>query len=306
MRSFELWALLLLASCASPAPTPAAPPSPAAPAAAAPATPEIEEPARVVAIGDLHGDVDASLAVLRLAGLVDGAGKWTGGTTILVQTGDTTDRGPDSRGVLDLLRRLGPEAEAAGGRVVPLLGNHEVMNTRGDWRYVSEGDLASFGGEHARRRALSADGDYGRWLSTLDAVAQVGGTVFCHGGVRPEWAEKGLDAINRGVRTSMFAKDDAAVLGPDGPLWYRGYVQDDEPSACPTLGRALEALGARRMVVGHTTRKDGRIEVRCGGRLAVIDVGISAHYGNHLAAWESVAGDAREITPLGTNDLADP
>ena len=54
------------------------------------------------------------------------------------------DRGPDSRRVLDLLRRLEGEAARAGGRVYSLLGNHEVMRMVWDWRYVSPEELAAF------------------------------------------------------------------------------------------------------------------------------------------------------------------
>ena len=51
---------------------------------------------RIVAIGDLHGDYKNYLEVLRIAGLIDKRGKWSGGKTHLVQTGDIPDRGPDT------------------------------------------------------------------------------------------------------------------------------------------------------------------------------------------------------------------
>lgn len=263
-------------------------------------------PTRVVAIGDLHGDRDQALAVLKLAGLVDAEGRWAGGTATLVQTGDTTDRGPDSKGVLALVRRLQAEAPAAGGRVVPLLGNHEVMNLHGDWRYVSPEDASGYGGVEARKAAFAREGEDGAWLAGLDGVAMVGDTAFAHGGITGTWAVKGVKGINEAVHAALFTNPRAAVLGEDGPLWYRGYVQDDEAKACPALGEALKGLGARRMVVGHTTRKDGRIQTRCGGRLTVIDVGIASHYGGHLAAWELVDGRARAMYPGETQDLEDP
>ena len=87
-----------------------------------------------MAVGDLHADLDAARSVLRMAKMVDASGHWAGGSATLVQTGDMTDRGPDGRTLLTWLRSLEREAAAAGGRFVPLLGNHEVMNLQGDWR----------------------------------------------------------------------------------------------------------------------------------------------------------------------------
>ena len=51
---------------------------------------------RIVAVGDIHGDYGNYIEVLRAAGLVDKKGKWSGGKTHLVQTGDIPDRGPDT------------------------------------------------------------------------------------------------------------------------------------------------------------------------------------------------------------------
>ena len=285
--------------------------SPDTSVAAAPAdpTPATDE-GRVVAVGDLHGDLDNALSALRLAGVVDEDGHWSGGQTTLVQTGDLTDRGPDSRALLDLFQRLQREAPKTGGRVVALLGNHEVMNLTGDWRYVHPGDIAAFGGEQARREALAADGTYGAWLTSLPVAADVQGTVFVHGGLKPELTAGGLDGVNEGVRQSLMGQAapeiQRALLGPDGPLWYRGYVNAPEAEACAELKTALDRLGARRMVVGHTTRRDGRIASRCDGKLQIIDIGIADGYGGHLGVWVSDAGDARAVYPSGPVDLEDP
>lgn len=258
---------------------------------------------RVVAVGDLHGDLDNALAVLRLAGLVDDAGSWAGGATVLVQTGDLVDRGDEGREVLALLRRLQEEAAAAGGRVVQLLGNHELMNLTGDWRYVSTGDLAGYGGRAGREAAFGPLGEDGAWLRTLPVVAVVEGTVFVHGGVTPARAALGVEALNREVPRVLAG---TLVADPESPTWYRGYLQEPEPLACANLERALVALGARRMVVGHTTQRSGDVAVRCGGRLLGIDTGISDAYGGHLNALELRGGDARALTPAGPVDLPDP
>lgn len=101
---------------------------------------------RVVAIGDLHGDYGSYIGVLQSAGLVDRRGRWIGGATHLVQTGDIPDRGPDTRRIIRHLARLAKEAEKRGGRVHSLLGNHEAMNVYGDLRYVTAGEYAAFAG----------------------------------------------------------------------------------------------------------------------------------------------------------------
>src|SRR6266487_2426734 len=47
---------------------------------------------RVVAIGDIHGDLDAFVGILQRTGLIDPSKRWSGGKAILVQTGDFLDR----------------------------------------------------------------------------------------------------------------------------------------------------------------------------------------------------------------------
>jgi hypothetical protein len=99
---------------------------------------------RVVAIGDIHGDYDNYMATLKAAGLVDKRGKWAGGKTHLVQTGDIPDRGPDTKKIIEHIDKLAKQAKRKGGRVHSLIGNHEAMNVYGDLRYVHEGEFAAF------------------------------------------------------------------------------------------------------------------------------------------------------------------
>lgn len=125
---------------------------------AAPGAPASVPPSGITAIGDVHGDFKTFHALLVKAGLIDQESRWAGRKRHLVQTGDLLDRGPSSRQALDLLIRIEREAEAAGGRVTVLLGNHEVMNMVGDLRYVTVEEFAAFTkdedpAERARRRA---------------------------------------------------------------------------------------------------------------------------------------------------------
>ena len=113
-------------------------------------------PARIVAVGDLHGDFSAWLDIARDARLIDPANHWTGGKTILVQTGDMVDRGADSLKIIRHLQQLDGEAKRAGGRVIVLMGNHEAMQVIGDDRYVTPGEYAAFVDRQSKARRDAA------------------------------------------------------------------------------------------------------------------------------------------------------
>jgi Calcineurin-like phosphoesterase len=119
----------------------------------------------VIAIGDVHGDFDDFCLILKRVGLIDEKLHWAGGHAILVQTGDLLDRGPKERQVLDLMTSLEDEAAKAGGQVVSLLGNHEVMNLIGDLRYVTPDTYASFSTSDSEARRRAAYKEFVKWKS---------------------------------------------------------------------------------------------------------------------------------------------
>jgi len=141
---------------------------------------------RVVAIGDLEGDYEKFLDMLRTAGLIDGDGDWSGGRAHLVQLGDIPDRGPNSRAIMDLLRRLEPQARRAGGRVHALIGNHEAMNVYGDLRYVHPGEYAAFADRRSERRR---DQYYRAWTAHLRRNPPAGGLPAFDAAYRASWNE---------------------------------------------------------------------------------------------------------------------
>lgn len=225
MRRCHLAPLVLLAACTTFIPLDAAPPS------------------RIVAIGDVHGADVAFVSILQRAGLVDTQRRWTGGTTVFVQTGDFMDRGPGDRGVMDLLMALEAQATASGGRVQTLLGNHEVMNLLGENKDVAPEVFQSFSDDRSESRreqgfqaevkinhgrsvdkaawlaahpagfieyheALKPNAPYGKWLRSKPIVAEIDGTVFMHAGINSDFTTDSLDNINRRVRRELTEWDD--------------------------------------------------------------------------------------------------
>ena len=277
---------------------------------------------RIVAIGDVHGDFEQLVAVLRAAGVVDRRNRWTGGSLHLVQTGDVLDRGPHSRKVLDLLMSLEQQARKAGGRVHALLGNHEAMNLIGDLRYVSAGEYAAFrsrGSEELRARAfeLLADpaskedpayrarweaahllgwvehrqafgptGTYGKWLRQRNAIVRINGIVFLHGGLSPKFGTLTIPDINERVRQELAGMNPPGgelSVDEDGPLWYRGLATLPEVELREHVDRLLSLHKARHIVIGHTSVAPA-IVPRLNGRVVVIDVGLSSVYKGPPAA----------------------
>jgi len=204
---------------------------------------------RVVAVGDSHGAYPEFVAILQRVGLIDGNRQWAGGSSVLVQTGDVIDRGKESRQCLDLLMDLERQAPKQNGQVIPLLGNHEVMNMMGDLRYLVAEDYQAFATDQSEKRreeayrdyrsflaghsahqhaayadddagrqkwmadhppgfferhdAFGPEGQYGRWLRSHDAVAQLGETVFVHGGLNPNMKFKNIKELNERVHSEI-------------------------------------------------------------------------------------------------------
>jgi len=262
----------------------------------------------ICAVGDLHGDLDHALQALRLCGVVDAVGKWSGGAATVVQTGDVVDRGNASLPLLHLLWSLRDQAAAAGGELLMLMGNHELLNMQGATHYVDPEEMSHFGGEAAWRRAMHPQhGEVGQRLSAQPglAVRGVGAcrTLFLHAGLRLQVgaAFGSIEAVNVALSAQVRANRGALLDARSGPLWWRGFARPhaaglEEDEACAEVRAAVASVGdgAHRMTVGHNIVPF--IATRCGGALHMIDVGMSSAYGGRPAAWrcstDAVTGDA--------------
>jgi hypothetical protein len=144
--------------------------------------------ARIVAIGDIHGAYPAFEDILHKAQLTGPGNHWIAGKTIFIQVGDVLDRGPESRKAMDLLMQLETEAARAEGKVVPLLGNHEVMNIIGDLRYVSAEEYASYATQNSQSRQKEALKLYEDFLSRKESKKNR--AVRLTSKARMEWNKK--------------------------------------------------------------------------------------------------------------------
>lgn len=128
---------------------------------------------KIVAVGDIHGDYDNLITILKKTGIVSECLHWKAGQTHFVQTGDVMDRGPDAKKVFELLMRLEEEAEKAGGQVHFLIGNHEEMNITGialdQPNYVTPEQFVSFlPDKYIRKKEKELINDHKTSLSDKD------------------------------------------------------------------------------------------------------------------------------------------
>lgn len=268
---------------------------------------------RIVAVGDLHGDLDSTREALRLAGAIDETDHWVGGDLIVVQTGDQLDRGDEEQAILELLDRLQDEARAAGGALHILNGNHELMNARPDLRYVTEGGFADFQdavvveredslllahepAQRARVAAFRPGGPFARLLAERPVVLVIDGNVFVHGGVLPSHLDYGIDRLNNEVRDWLLGEGEAPefIHTSESPTWTRDYSDEVDGEDCGQLDEVLQRLGAFRMIVGHTVQENG-ITPLCDDRVWCIDSGISEYYGGRVEVLEIKGEEIRVL-----------
>lgn len=195
----------------------------------------------IYAVGDVHGRADL-LEELQARIVAHAAGLPEGTRRRLVFLGDYVDRGPDSRGVLDLLCRPPPP----GFERVCLMGNHEefligFLREPGDavaW-LVNGGrqTLVSYGiPENAidslRRedlsRALAAlmPPVHRRFLEGLELLHLSGTYLFVHAGIDPD-----VPLHRQGRETLLWIRqpflDSTAPMG--GRVVVHGHTVSDAP-----------------------------------------------------------------------------
>lgn len=199
---------------------------------------DLKKNQRIVAFGDVHGDVKACVEFLVTAKVMDPSSTienpiWTGNNTICVQCGDVLDRGDHELSCLRLLTSLARQAEEAGGALYLLHGNHEALNANGLFQYAFPGgnkeiegifgtELDTSRGNGTQTWRLQYAGNQpSRWatfepngllsrplLSNMKVAVVVGRTVFVHAGLMAEHlkASGGVEGMNQQCRDWFLAE----------------------------------------------------------------------------------------------------
>ena len=258
---------------------------------------------RIVALGDIHGDWAALQSALRVAKVCDRDGRWTGGNTHVVQVGDLLDRadrtgaGTDEQSesrIIRYLLALKAQAKRYNGDVHLLLGNHELMNVYGDFRYVSPLGLKDFQGRRAEQ--FKPGGNMARTLAcNTNMVLQIGSWLFSHAGVTIDVTERWtLEQINQQVRDYLLGHGREPSSQVIDTLWHRQY---SHPRACSAIDRTLKAWKARNMAIGHTVQDRG-INSMCNGSLWKVDVGMSNAFGRRAVEVLEILDDGAQVNVL--------
>lgn len=237
------------------------------PAAVAADTVSVPSTAPIFFVADTHGEYEILVELLQKQRVIDRKLNWVLGRGHLVFLGDVFDRGPNQTEILWLIYQLEAEAAKAGGGVHLLLGNHEAMVLRGDLRYLNPKYVQSAEvlGVEAYSELFARDTLLGQWLRSKPAVLKLNGLLLLHGGISPEVVDRGLTLaqLNTAVRGTLnddlpTPEDQARsefVMGPAGPLWYRGYFAGESKPALASaedIDRIREHFGVRTILVGHT------------------------------------------------------
>ncbi|XP_028547571.1 shewanella-like protein phosphatase 1 isoform X1 [Dendrobium catenatum] len=324
---------------------------------------------RIIAVGDLHGDLTQTRSALEMAGVLssDGPDSWIGGETVVVQLGDILDRGEDEIAILSLLRSLHIQAKSSGGAVFQVNGNHETMNVEGDFRYVDPGafeecvDFVEYLEEHdqnwerafvgwvgvskrwkenrrasqghwnpwnlvqrqkgivARSSLLKPGGPLSCELARHAVILKVDDWVFCHGGLLPHHVAYGIDKMNKEVSywmQGLHENNDGpqipfiATRGYDSVVWNRLYSRDTTDidyrswKISSILEETLQAVGAKRMVVGHTPQFNGA-NSKYNKKIWRIDVGMSSGVlHSRPEVLEIIDGKARVLRKIDDSTLS--
>lgn len=217
-------------------------------------------PPKILAVSDIEGNFVPFLKLLLDNKVIDNYLRWIFNDGHLVIVGDCFDRGEEVMECLWLIYYLEEKARKAGGYVHFLLGNHEIMNLNGDWRYIHPKYA------HATNVPFTAlyngNNELWRWLCTKNVMEKIGDVLFVHAGVAPELLKlkMSIPEINNCIRPFYNRANqtfDDPLLNTvfnstNSPFWYRGYYVAENGVSEDVINATLKYYGVKTIVTGHT------------------------------------------------------
>jgi hypothetical protein len=272
-------------------------------------------PKKLVIIGDLHGDYDKTVFCLINHQIIDNKLNWIANDTYIIQLGDQLDsyirtedstvetdweKVPDFK-ILILMNDLDIKARVFGGRVISLIGNHELMNILGNFSYVSPNSMFHSGGVEKRKEIFSRNPS--SILKNRPAVVKIGDIIFVHAGIMSHHLTviedflklKELDdnsntliSFINGLFQKWLSGEDIndsranifnqLFLSDLGIIWTRKYIETPGSLLDFSLTFVLNSLKANRIIVGHTVVDN--ITRVANDKLWFVDTGLSRAFGN--------------------------
>lgn len=260
--------------------------------------------ARIIVIGDLHGDTAMLCSCLYMTKIINTNMEWVADppNTIVIQIGDQLDslsrngvsgewEKLDDTVLMRFTDKLDNVARKKGGRFISMLGNHEVMNVFGEYSYVSSTSMQKSGGQIGRTAKFRPNGTYAQMLAKRPSVLKVGDILFCHAGLLPHHldlvkARGGLVYINELNRRVILGKplaiDEVNIhkelfVTPSSLLWNRDYL-NLTPHMKEALSTVLSRTASKAMIIGHNPVD--HIMSLYDGRLWITDIGLSRSFPN--------------------------
>lgn len=265
-----------------------------------------QTPAKYFVISDFDSHIEGFTMALLAEGVIDEDFNWIYGDGHLVINGDVFDRGENTSECLWLIYKLESEAEAHGGKVHFLIGNHEMFNLQDDWRYV---EVKYFNNAQLMGKRMlelySENTEIGRWLRTKNIIEQLGDYLIVHAGVSPQVAALNAtyDELNEYGRRQMNNQTCtgpcAVATGSNGLYWYRGMANQELTQE--QVDGILDGFEVLRVIIGHT--KASTIRTLYQERVVAIDIYHGSNYASgYMEALQFEEGCFhRFITTANTN-----
>ncbi|KAH9601050.1 Calcineurin-like phosphoesterase domain [Trypanosoma melophagium] len=207
---------------------------------------------RVIIVGDIHGCLAQLQELLRTV-------KFDKEKDLLITVGDLVNKGPDSIGVLTLLRSLGARS---------VLGNHDVKLLKVAHALRTEGEIPEkYRNSTLAPLARTLSSEFETYLSNLPHILRIPShnLIIVHAGLHPQLPLEKQKINDITTMRNLVAERDGSII-----------VSDDTKDGVPwaSLWRGPEVV-----VFGHDARRNLQkhafafgIDSRCvyGGKLTAL------------------------------------